>query len=74
METTSYQIENFKIFSREFVKPTSKANFIIFHGFEGHSGRMQELGEFMSTDYNVFIPDFPYHGQSSGEFRKLLLQ
>ena len=57
----------FKIFSREWRIKESKATIIILHGYGEYSGRYTKAGEFFSKmGYNVFMPDLPGHGRSSG--------
>ena len=57
----------FKIFSREWRIRQSKATIIILHGYGEYSGRYDKAGEFFSKHgFNVFMPDLPGHGRSSG--------
>ncbi|ELP94055.1 monoglyceride lipase, putative [Entamoeba invadens IP1] len=65
-----YDINNFKIFSREWQTKPPKAMIVLLHGYCGHSGRMDRLSEkLVASGILLCAPDHPYHGKSSGEPR-----
>lgn len=63
----TYKCKEFSIYSREWRTEKSKATIIILHGYSEYSGRYDIIGNyFFEKGYNVFMPDLPGHGRSSG--------